>query len=219
MKHHQGLTPHTNHPATTPNSAVPRSPPHGKPRPKVVQVETSAFDNLLITDEAFFRRESRQLARRAARLGVPPSDIADVVAEVWRDAVKHRQELADAVSQGWLHFWLMRVLDSKAADALSYLAQHRCEVLGTGEEEPIDEAEVKRSEAMEEREWLSVLLARIGPGNEEGLCWLCAHVCQGYSLRDLAEQSGLKRCAVEGRIRRVRKKLHDLAEQQAGRTP
>ncbi len=218
MKNHHGSTPRKNHPAATSQSEVPRSPPDGKPCSKGIRIETSAFDHLLTTDRAFFRRESRRLACRAARLGVPSSDIPDVVAEVWWDAVKHRQELADAATQQWLDRWLMRVVRTKAADARRDRAQHACEVLGTGEQEPIDVAAAKRAKTAEQREWLAALLAQIGPDNEEGLCWLCAHVCQDYSLRELAQFIGRKRCAVESRIRRVRKKLLDLADGELGFT-
>lgn len=212
MKNHQGSTPRKNHPVTTPESKVPRSPPHGKPCQKVVRVETSAFDILLTTDAAFYRMESRQLARRAARLGVPSSDIPDVVAEVWRAAVRYRQRFADDDGVRLLHPWLMRVLRTKAADALNYLAQHRCEALGTGEEQPIDEAEVKRAAMAEQGEWLNVQLAKVRPGNEEGVCWVCAHFFQACSLPELARQTGRTVCAVDSRIRRVLKKLGGLAE-------
>lgn len=206
MKNHQRTTPRKNHPGTTPGSSS-----HSKPHQKGGGIQ-STLDSLLTTDETFYWAESKYLARRAAAMGVPRSDVPDVVAEVWMEAVKHRHEFVGVDAVRRLHGWMMQVVHSKAVDALRRREQHRYEALDTGKEEPFDAAEAKRAETAERNEWLDVLLAKVWAGNEVGLRWLWAHACEACSLQQLARQSGVKRSAVESRIRRLRIKLRDLAE-------
>jgi DNA-directed RNA polymerase specialized sigma24 family protein len=77
-------------------------------------VEYSPFKKLLTTDRTFFRIESLFLANHAAGMGVPPSEIEDVVAETWLEAVKYGHQFADKDLKKRLHHWLLRVVHSKS---------------------------------------------------------------------------------------------------------
>lgn len=108
--------------------------------------ESAHFDRRLATEELCFRKVSKHLARLAARIGVPASDLKDVVAEAWLDWVKHRNGFAYPEVEQQLYCWLTKVTHSKAVDSLRRLDRHRCEPLPTGEEELIDDGEAKRAQ-------------------------------------------------------------------------
>jgi RNA polymerase sigma factor (sigma-70 family) len=175
-------------------------------------VEHSPFKKLLTTDETFYQSESLHLADRAAGMGVPPSEIEDVVSETWLEAVKYGHQFADEDLKKRLHHWLLRVVHSKAVDALRRLHHHPCESLHSTKEEPTDDAEVKRGDVSEWREWLTVRLEKAGAGKEESLRLLCGHFLHQRSIQDLARESGMKPCAIDGRIRRFLRNLRNLAD-------
>ncbi|HEY7312111.1 MAG TPA: sigma-70 family RNA polymerase sigma factor [Gemmataceae bacterium] len=205
------MAPESHH-ATTLDSAAARSPHNGNGDHNGNRVERAAFENLLTTDGTFFRRQSRLMAGRAARMRVPPSDIEDVVQEAWLEAVEYRLRFASIANEWRLHCWLMRVVHNKAVDALRRLGHQFCEPLSLGEKEPLDGDEAKRAEASEWCEWLTELLEKVRPGNEQSLRLLCAHFYQERSFVELAHESGLTMCAVDGRIRRLLRKLREQAE-------
>jgi RNA polymerase sigma factor (sigma-70 family) len=174
-------------------------------------VETSTSEKLLTIDGTFFQTVSLRLADRAAGMGVPPSEIEDVVAEVWLEVVKHYCQFADGVVEWQFQGWLLQVLHSKAVDALRRLNRHPCESLG-GREELIDDMETKRAEAAEWGEWLTVQLDKVGVGKEDNLRLLCAHFYQERPIHDLAQQFGMTPDAIDCRIRRLLRNLRNLEE-------
>lgn len=178
----------------------------------------SAFDQLLEWDKAFFRTVNRQLTRIAASLGVPPSEVERVVAEAWRKAVEHRDRFeGDAIKQR-LRSWLMKVVYGKSVDALRRLSKHPYESLNTCEDELIDPTEAKCAKATEIHEWLE----EAGQGNEENVCLLRLHYFQGITIPELARMYGMTAKSVESRIRRLVKKMGELAKRNVSaseRTP
>jgi RNA polymerase sigma factor (sigma-70 family) len=175
-------------------------------------VEYSPFKKLLTTDRTFFRIESLFLANHAAGMGVPPSEIEDVVAETWLEAVKYGHQFADKDLKKRLHHWLLRVVHSKAVDALRRLHHHPCESLDAVEEGPIDDVEAKRREVAELRQWLDALLDNSRVCNEEIPRLLDAHFYQGRSIQELADESGTTAKSVDCRLRRGLYKLRELAK-------
>lgn len=198
------------HPAAAADRYALRSFPTCQRNESEDNVDTSTFTSLLTTDGTFYQTESVYLADRAAGMGVPSSEIEDVVAEVWLELVKYWHKFADGDAQWRLHGWMLRVLRSKAADARRRLRRHPCESLGAGEEELIDHAEGKRAEAAEWEEWLTVRLEIVGVGKEESLRLLCAHFYHERSIQELAQQFGMTPDAIDCRVRRLLKMLRNL---------
>lgn len=176
------------------------------------KIEQSAFERLLGSDPAFYKRVSKHLAGVAADMGVPPSEIWDVVEEAWMEAVKHRHLFSGDDFKQRLVRWLSKVVRGKAVDALRWLGSHPCEALDSSEEEMLDDAEARRAATVEEREWLDVLLDKVSPGHEESVRLLRAHYFQGLSVRELALEHGMTPDAVDSRIRRVRGRIRETEE-------
>jgi DNA-directed RNA polymerase specialized sigma24 family protein len=212
MDHLQRTTAQESYHAATADREAPRSPLNGKHDDCGDSRGKAVFENLLKTDSAFYRTESKHLAGRVAGLGVPPSEVEDVVAEVWLEAVTYRHRFAGVASERRLHCWLLRVGHSKAVDALRRLGRHLCYPLSMGEEGPIDGAEAQRATGAEESEWLTVLLEKVRWDNEESLRLLCAHFYEECPIQELARESGMTAKSVDGRIRRLLHKLRELAE-------
>lgn len=175
-------------------------------------VEHSAFDRLLESDKAFFRTVSRQLTRLAACLGLPPAEVEQVVAEAWLKAVKHRYLFEGVAIKHRLRCWLIKVVSGKSVDALRRLSKHPDESLNTCENELIDATEAKRAKTAEEHEWLEVLLEEASQGDEENVCLLRLHYFQGISIPELARLYGMTDKSVDSRIRRLVKKMGQLAK-------
>lgn len=160
---------------------------------------------------AFFGGESKRWARLAASLGLPPQEMEDVLQEAWLEFARCRYQSEGADAERRLRSWWKQVVHSKAVDARRRLDSHPWKSLAA-EVELIDCESAKRAEAAELEEWLHVLLEKGSVGDGENIRLLRGHYLQGQSLKELAEESGLRECAVEGRIRRTLKKLLKLAE-------
>ena len=179
-------------------------------------MENPTFDDLLKTNGTFYRMESRRLAVIAAEMKVPHSEIEDVIAEVWLEAVKFRPRFADGDAEQRLHCWLTLVGHSKAVDALRHLRRHLCESLDRLEEALIDDAEAKREDVAELAECLDALLEGLRASNEEAHRLLTEHFFHGRSIRELAQESGTTVKSVANRIRRLLIKLRELLDHTLG---
>lgn len=196
---------------------VPYSSSDGQPQPGGQGIKKTAFERLLETDKAFYRKESARLAALARRLKVPRSEIPDVVNEAWaRAAVKHRKLFADATDadiKPRLHGFLRKTVYGLAVDLQRHF--HCCHFQSLDAEaiELFDDAEARHAETAEVLEWLDALLAKVSPGNEENVLLLRMHYFQGYSIRELAQLFGKTDKSVDNRIRRVRKELRRLVNE------
>lgn len=180
------------------------------------QVGGSRYEKMLMQDSTFFTAETVSLLRLAARLGVTSEDAKELVQEAWLDAVEHRELFAGA--EGARHFRgrMRRVVRNKARDRQRRL--YRCWLVSLPVEsgDLSDRAEEERRKVAEDWEWLEAVLAKGRMGSEKNHRLLCEHILEGRSLKELAREYNLKECAVEGRIRRHRKKLRALAEEGSG---
>jgi RNA polymerase sigma factor (sigma-70 family) len=179
-------------------------------------VEIPTFDDLLTTNGTFYRMESRRLAVIAAEMKVPPSEIEDVIAEVWLEAAKYRPRFAGGDAEKRLHCWLTLVGHSKAVDALRHLRRHSCESLDRLKVTLIDDAEARREAVAEFAEWLDAMLESLRASNEEPHRLLTEHFFHGRSIRELAQESGTTVKSVANRIRRLLIKLHELLDHTLG---
>lgn len=175
-------------------------------------METSTLQNLLTTDETFFATESRRLAHLAARMKVPRADIDDVVQDAWASVAEHFPQLAGVNVLPCVRCWLRRVVHGKAVDRRRRLHCRSCESLSEKALDLIDNAEAARAETAELRESLTVLLAKVCWDSRESLRLLIAHCYHGRSLRELAHECGMTADAIDCRIRRLLRRLRELAE-------
>ena len=212
MTDHHEETPRKNDPITMTPENVPRSSPNCKCEVNQQPVKPSAFDHLLKQNEAFFWMESRFLAAIAARIGVPRSDVEDVVAEVWVSVVKHRDKLVGAVDlKKQLHCLLRKIVQDKARDRRRHLQACPCQSLSGEGIEPSDEPAIKRAELAEIREWLEVRMMKASRGNKANLFLARAHFFDELSIPELAKQCGLTPKSVDGRIRRLEQRMYEAA--------
>lgn len=172
--------------------------------------QKSAFDRLLETDESFYWRVSRRMARSVERMRLPPSEVDRVVADAWLKAVKHRDFFEGDAIERRLRCWLLRVVHSKAVDAVRRLVALPFDSLDRLEFEFIDHKATESAEAADLHECLSVLLEQISPTDEKNLDLLRAHYLQGISIRELARLHGRTIKSVDNRIRRLVDKLRAL---------
>jgi hypothetical protein len=116
MKVPQGTTPQPAPPGPMPNEDGSGSLPNNNGEQNRERQKSSAFDDLLKLDQAFYKTESRLLARLAARMDVPQAEIDDIVQEVWREASEHRNQFAgleEEVKRS-IHCWLTKAACHKA---------------------------------------------------------------------------------------------------------
>jgi len=174
--------------------------------------EHSVLHHLLETDDTFYRTVSKYLTRLAAGIGVPQSEVEDVLGETWLEAVKMRHHFtSDGDNRRRLVNWLAKVVRGKAVDALRRLNKHRCESLGTGEEEPIADKEQKQAETAEKIEKLNALLARLQSVDPEN-CWLaCQRHLKRKTIRELAGKTGRSANEVRCRIYRGMERMRSWA--------
>jgi DNA-directed RNA polymerase specialized sigma24 family protein len=69
-----------------------------------------------------------------------------------------------------------------------------------------------RAKVAEQREYLNALMEKVCQGDNEDLYLLRAYYFQGHSHKELARWFGLTVKAVDGRIRRLEKKMCALAQ-------
>lgn len=171
-----------------------------------------AFDELLTTNRTFYRMESRRLTAIAAEMKVPRSEIEDVLAEVWLEAVKYRPRFADEDAEPRLHCWLPLVLHSKAVDARRHLRRHPCESLDRRKEALIDAAEARRMALAELTECFDVLLETFRARDKEAHRLLTEHFFHERTIRELSQESGTTVKSIDNRIRRLLTKLRELLQ-------
>lgn len=175
-------------------------------------VKTSAVESVLRLDETFFVVESRRLAALATRMKVPLCEVEDLVQEAWLNVIQHREQFTGVDAKRRVSCWLRRVVHGKAVDLLRHLHCFPCDSLALEMIDLIDDAETKHAATTEIREWFYELLEKASLGHSENLLLFRMHFFQGFSIPELAHQFDMKACVVEGRIRRLLRKLRELAE-------
>lgn len=163
--------------------------------------------------EEFYCHQNERLSRIAAKMGVPPDQIADVVQEVWLAAIEHQQEFRGENAKQRLCSWLVSVVRKKSTDTirrLSRLRRSRIESLDNLPAEPGDKkakepAEIR--EAKEQDETLAAQLEKLRKKNPRNRHLVCEHVLEGRSFPDLAAETGLSVHAISCRIGRTLSEL------------
>jgi RNA polymerase sigma factor (sigma-70 family) len=162
-------------------------------------------------DSPFYRTESKYLARLAHGLGVPSLEGEHVVQDTWLAAVEKRDRFQGTDVEQRLRRWLRNVVRHKAEDLRRRLGLCRFESLQGESLELPDDSATECEEAAELRETVHALLS-VRVGNKKSHRLLCEHWLQGRSYEELALEYAMKPCGIESRIRRLLKKLSDLAE-------
>lgn len=172
------------------------------------QIEQSAFDHLMESDPAYYRRVSKYLAHIAAHLGVPPSEIWDVVEETWLEAVKHRHLFSDKDIERCLVCWLSKVVRGKAVDAQRRLSRNPYESLATVEGKWIAADETLHAGTSEKITQLNSLLVRLQREEPENGWLVWEHYWKRRTISELAEETGRTanevRCRVYRGVERIR---------------
>lgn len=158
-------------------------------------------------DSPFYETERKYLARIAHKAKLSPEEVEDVVQAVWLLAVKHRADFVGTDIEGRVRAWLRKAIVRRAKDARRRLALRHCESLDAKRLEPINDPEAKRADLKDLGECLNALLERVRPGHEESHRLLCAHYFHKRSIKELAEESGKRVCAIDSCIRRHAKRL------------
>ncbi len=89
--------------------------------------ESQPFAGLKTPWEEFYRCQTKRLSGVAAKMGVPPDQIADVVEEVWAYAFEHREGFQGEDVDQRLSTWLGTVVRSKSKDVLRRIHRRRAE--------------------------------------------------------------------------------------------
>ena len=169
-----------------------------------------AEDRLSIS-VAFFRMESECLSRLAARKGLRPADVDEVVAQAWRCACENGKLFRGPDGEEKLRPWLRLVVCRRAVDRVRRLRRRRCQPLPCGKSEPIDEAEREFAKGAVWAEYVQSLLNRVRGEDETNTCLLAQYYLHGRSHKELAASHGLSPKAIERRIARTLQKLRRLA--------
>lgn len=158
--------------------------------------------------EEFHRSQTERLSQIAAKMGVPPVLIADVLQEIWLDAIKHSELFQGDRAEEYLSHWLGTVVSSKSSDALRRLKRPRVESLDALTVEPVDDAAddaVELLQAQEQREEVAGIIEILRKESPFNCRLLCEHILEDRSLPDLATETGLGVHAISCRISRALK--------------
>lgn len=172
--------------------------------------ESHPFAGLKTPWTEFHRFQTERLSRIAARIGVAPDQIADVVQEGWLDAWKHHEGFLGEDVEKRLSAWFSTVVVSKSRDALRRARRRRTESLDELPMEPVDregESPAERIEAIERNESLATALEEMRKKDPLNHQLVCEHILESRSLLDLAFATGLGIHAMSCRIDRILKKL------------
>lgn len=177
----------------------------------------ATWKDLLSVKNPFYQTESAYLARLAARVGVPPVEIADMVQRVWLKAVIHCDTFGGTNVEGQLRCWLRTTLWKEVKDFYRRRARLHFESLdsGNGTCDEVDET-ARPDTVAEDKELVNWLLEQARAANVENYHLLYEHYLQGLSSKEIASRRGLSEKAVESRMGRMRKLLRERAEAEFG---
>lgn len=177
------------------------------------------FAGLKTPWEEFYRCQTQHLSRIAAKMGISPARIADVLQEVWLAAAQHHEEFQGEDAEQRLSSWLVGVVRKKSIDTirlLGRLRRRRIESLDNQPMEPVDRRAKGAAELMEARELNGGLVGELEElWNKSRLNYhlVCQHVEEGRSLPDLADETGMSVNAISCRISRALKYLRSRLQE------
>jgi RNA polymerase sigma factor (sigma-70 family) len=178
------------------------------------RAQSSAFDDLLNTERAFFQKMNRLLTHVLKGMHVPQSEIEDLIEDAWIAAVKHRRLfIADGIKRH-LYCFLREVARHRAVDLRRWLGNHPCEALDREGEGLIDNKAAKAAEMTQLREFLDARMAMVRPSNARNVLLLRTHYLEGVSIAELAMRFALTTDAVDSRIRRTREEMRVLKDER-----
>lgn len=168
------------------------------------------FAGLIMPWDQFYCFQTERLSRIAARLGVSPDRIDDVIQEAWLDALKHRRGFQGDHVDRRLSCWLTAVIRSKSRDALRRHHRRHTKSLEELPADPVDRKTQEPKEQMEKREEDAIFAARLEELRKEDPLnhkLLIEHKIKKRSLKELATELGLTAHAMTCRIDRTLKRL------------
>lgn len=155
--------------------------------------------------EGWFRAHFDAIWRLAARLGVPPAHVDDVVQEAFIVADQRAAEIAQGGERGYLIGIVVRVSANQRrrhqtrVEYTSALAREAAPGVADAEELLVQK---------QLRQLLDVVLDTLP---SEQRCVLVLHELEGFSVGEIAELLGLPRGTVASRLGRARSKFSKVA--------